>query len=246
MRRARLVASAAGNDLRSWVHHLPAWGCLAAAVAVVGLSLLRSTAHSLFRQALGGPAVAVLGGQLRVGTGWTWLATGILFVVSCTVLLDVSSPWRELTLARGLSRRQWVAARLAALAAGAVAYLGVLLALLAVVALADRHPLLGASGWDEGLWALGLVGLGWFALALRLITGEAWAAFAVPLLLLGVARFGGGASPYLPCAQWIVAMHGLPGTLSVAAGVGYVLLWTLLSGAAALWAAEEKSSEDTR
>ncbi len=127
------------------------------------------------------------------------------------------------------------------MAAGAVAYLGVLLALLAAVALADRaRPLLGASGWDAGLWALGLIGIGWFAMALRLITGEAWAAFAVPLLLLGVARFGGGASPYLPCAQWIVALHGLPGTLSAAAGAGYVLLWTLLSGAAALWAAKAR------
>ncbi len=244
MRRGRLVAASAGNDLRSWAHHLPAWGCLVAAAAIVGLTLLGSGTHSLFRQALGGPEVVVLGGQLHVGAGWTWLAVGTLFIMSLTVLLEVPSRWTQLTLVRGVSRRQWVAARLAALAAGAVVYLSGLLVVMAVVAVADQpRSLVGGIGWDVGLWAVGLVGIGWFAVALRLITGEAWVAFAVPLLLLGVARFGGGAAPYLPFAQWIAALHGLPGTLSVAAGTGYVLLWTLLSGAAAFWAASGRMSE---
>jgi len=228
------------NDLRTWSHYRLAWACLGIAVATVVLHVTGSTGHALFREALGGPTVVRLGGQLRMGAGWTWLLTGVLFVVSTTVLFQPLSPWIQLTLVRGVTPRAWVAARLGALAVGASIYLATLLATMVVVMLVG-HPgplIRAATGWDVGLWLLGLVALGWFSMALVLVTNTAWPALVTPLVLLGMARFGGNAAPYIPFAQWIIGLHGLPGTLTVAAGAGYVLVWTLLSGAAAVrWAA---------
>ena len=240
MRRRGFGSALLLNDLRSWSHHRLAWGCLGIAAAVLVLHVSGSTGPSLFREGLGGPAVVRLGGQLRMGAGWTWLLTGVLFAVSTTVLFEPLSPWIQLTLVRGVTPQAWVAARLGALAVGASVYLATLLATMAVVMLVGHPgPLISVeTGWDVGLWTLGLVALGWFAMALVLVTNTAWPALVSPLILLGVARFGGNAAPYTPFAQWIIGLHGLPGTLTVAVGAAYVLLWTLLSGAVAVrWAA---------
>lgn len=97
--------------------------------------------------------------------------------------------------------------------------------------------------WEVGLWALGLVSLGWLAFALVRATRHAWPAFTMPVVLLGVARFVGNSSPYLPAAQWVAGLHRLPGTLSRRAGAAYLVGWAIVWGAVALWRAKPSLSE---
>ena len=234
------VLAAVRNDLRAWRGYVTPWVCLGLAVGAVELALTGRSLHSVFRQALGGPAVVVVDGRFQVAPGWTWFLTGLLFVVASTVLVDSPSAWARLTLVRHVSPRAWVVARLAALGLGAGAYLtGLVAAMSAAMLFGHPGPLARASSlWDIGLWALGLVSLGWCAFALVLTTGRKWPGFVVPVVLLTFARFGGNLSPYMPFAQSIVGLHGWPGTLSVAAGSAYVLTWIVLCGTAALLAAD--------
>ncbi len=80
-----------------------------------------------------------------------------------------------------------------------------------------------------GLWALALISLGWVQLAVLLVSTIPWASL-VTVVLLGFAVFRGNLAPFLPVAQSIAALHHLPGTLTVADGAAYLLLWTLLCG----------------
>lgn len=235
----RVTRALLGNDLRTWAQRATPWICLGIAMGTAGLALTGPPVHSAFRQALGGPALTVVDGQFTVGPGWTWLLVGVLLVVAVASLVDTPAAWTRLTLVRGVTRRQWAAARLGALALGALLYLAALVATLAVlVLLGHPGPLLDArTSWDVGLIALEFVSLAWFSLALLLVTARAWPALVVPLLLLGVARFGGNVSPYIPFAQSMASFHGQPGTLSVDAGAAYLIAWILLSGALVLWAA---------
>ena len=72
-------------------------------------------------------------------------------------------------------------------------------------------------------------------MALALLTGMLWPSLSITLLLLVLAGFGGALAPYVPFAQWIFALHNLPGTLSVGVGILYVSIWTALSGITVLW-----------
>jgi len=227
-------------DVRAWASHSFPKVCLGTTLGIVLLTVRRGSAvHSLFVQALGGPSVSLSGGQLVLGTDWTWLFTGALYLVAASVLVDIPESWTRLILVRQVTPSTWALARLQALAAGALTNMAILVATLAIVMVVGRsEPLVRLPKlWDIGLWSLGLVSLGWFAQALRLITRQAWPVLVLPLLLLGLARFGGNIAPYVPFAQWIVGLHQLPGTLSVVAGAEYVLAWALLSGAAVVWAA---------
>ena len=209
------------------------------AIGVLELALTGLGRDSVFREALGGPTVVVVDGQVHVSPGWNWLFVCLLYLASTAGAIDNAPGWTRLTIARGVSRRAWAGARLAALAIGALLYLAALLGALGVhVILGPPRPFIRAGLlWDVGLWALGLISVSWFAFALALITRQVWPAFVVTALFLGISRFGGPLSPYLPFAQWMAALHGLPGTLSVQAGVAYVTAWAMLCAAAVLWAA---------
>jgi hypothetical protein len=177
--------------------------------------------------------VAVFGDQLREGIDWTWLLLGLLFALVTLVLLDTDAGWIELTWVRGVSHTRWAVARLVALAVGALSYVAMLVLVLGVAVWSGWWPgplFSGSTIWDMGCWALGLVSLAWGAQALCLVTGVVWPSLALTTLLLGVADFGGVLAPYSPYGQWIVALHHLPGTLSVAAGVLYMALWAIVSG----------------
>ncbi len=239
MRRRAAWGTLARNDLRNWRAQVAPWVCGILAVGAALLKITGPVSHSVVRQAVGGPAVVALGGQLRAGPGWTWFLLAILFVVAATGVIDTPDAWTHLAVIRGAPRRRLAGARLAALAAGAALYAVGLLAALGAVALrTSSAPFLQpATLWGVGVWVLGLVSLGWFAQALKALTRQAWPALVVPLILLAAARYGGNVSPYVPFAQWIVALHGLPGTLSVGSGAAYVLGWLVLSGVVAVWAA---------
>jgi hypothetical protein len=232
MSRPGLVSAALRNDLQSWSGYRYAWALPALATTSVVVSTAGSIQASLFRQALGGPEVEMSGRTLYVGADWTWFFTSTLFLVSTVLLIDQPRGWMRLTFVRGVSPRSWALARLLALCGGAVVYLGILMATLALLMLVRHHvPYVREQTlWDVGLWAVGLVSLGWTAMALTLLLRTGWAAWAVTESLLAVARFGGPASGYVPFAQWMVALHGFPGTLSVSVGIAYVVLWTGCTG----------------
>ena len=215
--------------------------CVGLAVVILGATLARADGRgSLFATALGGPFIAVVGGHLRAGPGWTGFMIGVLFAIACLSMLDTKAGWIDLTVVRDVSQRRWAAARLAALAVGAVAFLAILTGVIALAIMMGWHsgPFVTAkTAWDVGLWMVDLIGIGWFALGLELVTRATWWSFAVMLFVLSIARFGGGLAPYVPFAQGIIALHGLPGTLSVWAGVLYLTGFTLLAGLTALWAA---------
>lgn len=69
MTRRRLLAAALRNDLQTWACHPAPWIPLALTVGAVALSVTRVPAHSVFRTALGGPAVVSQGGSLHVTPG---------------------------------------------------------------------------------------------------------------------------------------------------------------------------------
>lgn len=211
------------NDLRSWLAHRTFFTCGGLAVGVLALTLANTEGRkSIFTAALGGPSVALVDGHLREGPGWTGFVVAVLFVIACFNLLETPPAWIDLTLIRAVPRLHWAAGRLGALTIGALGFFAVLIAVVGVASITGWRsgPLITSrTAWDVGLWALGLISLGWFSLAIALLTGTAWWSFMVTLLLLSVARFGGGMSPYIPFAQWIVALHGLPGTLSVTDGM---------------------------
>lgn len=240
MTRRSLLLRVLALDLRAWASRGFSRVCVGAILGMVLLSLgTRSAQPSLFVDALGGPSIALSGGQLVAGPGWTWLGTGVLYLVTASVLIDTSAAWTQLIRVRRVTPATWALARLGALAGGALTVMAMVVATLAVVMVVGRsEPLIRvAQLWDVGLWVAGLVSLGWFAQALRLLTRQAWLAFVLPLILLALARFGGNLAPYIPFAQWIVGLHQLPGTLSVGAGAAYVLVWAIVSGAVVLWAA---------
>ena len=91
--------------------------------------------------------------------------------------------------------------------------------------------------WEVGLWALGLIGIGWTLMALALLFGGLWLGVSVIFLLLVLAAFGDSVAPFVPFAQSIVGMHDVPGTLNVAGGALYLAIWTILAGIVAVWAA---------
>jgi hypothetical protein len=230
MRETPRLAAVVAYHLHDWGRRPGTRWAVALAAGLVAARALTTgrPAASLFRAVLGGPAVAVLNGHIVIGPGWTWFLTGVLFVVSGVGVMDRDAAWTRLALTRRVSRRQWIAARLLALALGAVGFLTLLLLLLAAVVMIHPQsgPLFTAPiVWDVGLWALGLIALAWTAQAFTLVTRTGWWSLVGPLVLLGLARFGGSLSPYLPFAQWMVGLHDLPGTLSVTAGAIYVALW---------------------
>lgn len=233
-----------GNDLRYWMTRRVFALSLGLEVIVLGLKLAGVGGHGpLFAAALGGPMVTVIGGHLKEGPGWTGFVISVLFVIACLNMLDITVGWIDLTVVRDTSQRRWAAARLAALALGALVFLAVLTGVMewAVVIGWRSGPVVTAkTAWDVGVWALDLISLGWFALSLELVTGTTWWSFSGPLLALGIARFGDGLSPYLPFAQWIMALHGLPGTLSVRTGALYLTGFTLLTGIMVLWTAPRR------
>jgi hypothetical protein len=186
---------------------------------------------------LGGPPVTVLAGRLQIGPPWTWLLLGLLFVVASVPLVQLDAAAISLTLVRGVSRRRWAAARLAAVAAGACAFLTLAVAVAAVTVFIGWRsgPLLTSRGaGDIGLWALGLTGLGWWQLALGILCDTPWPGFTAAVLLLGVSAFGSSLAPFVPVAQTIVALHGLPGTLSWAGGAWFLAGWTAVGAIAVL------------
>lgn len=233
-----------GNDLRYWMTRRAFPLSLGLAVIVLGLKLASGGRQgSLFAAALGGPMVAVVGGRLAAGPGWTGFVISVLFVVACLSMLDTQVGWIDLTVVRDASQRRWATARLAALALGALIFLAALtgVMVLAVVLTWRAGPVVTATSvWDVGVWALDLISLGWFALVLELLTGTPWWSFAGTLFVLSIARFGGGLAPYMPFAQWIIALHGLPGTLSIRTGGLYLTGFTLLAGITVLWAAPRR------
>lgn len=244
MRRPVRWSALLVNDLHQWMTRRAFAVGLGLAVVVLGLTLAGANRPgSLFAATLGGPAVAMVGGRLEEGPGWTGFVIGVLFVVACLSMLDTQAGWIDLTVVRDASSRRWVGARLAALAVGAVGFLAILMGVLALVMVMGWHsgPLVtGKTAWDVGIWALNLISVAWFALGLELITGTTWWSFAITLLVLSIARFGGGLAPYMPFAQWIIALHGLPGTLSISAGALYLTGFTLLAGFVAVWAAPRR------
>lgn len=221
--------------LIDWIHH---WGPRVAgilAAIVVTLTAAGSGGHgaSLVHAVLGGPDVVVLDGRLQMGSGWTWLVLGLLFVVASFPLIECDPAVAAVLLVRGASRRDWALSRLVALAVSALAFQAVLLAILALAVVVGWRPgpFLGSgTAWDMGLWALALISLGWVQLAVSLVSTATWTSLVTAVLLLGFAAFGGNLAPFLPVAQSIIALHHLPGTLTVADGAAYLLLWTLLCG----------------
>lgn len=93
------------------------------------------------------------------------------------------------------------------------------------------------DAWELGLWAMGLISMGWFEMALVLLTGAWWPSLSVTFLLLVLAAFGGGLAPYMPFAQWIAALHNVPGTLGFGGGFLYLTLWAVLSAGTVLYGA---------
>jgi hypothetical protein len=229
-------------DLRSWLTRPEFSVALVLAVLVVVIALWGAPAHgaSLFRTVMGGPVVGFVGDQLRAGPDWTWFVVGVLFLVGCLGSVDTNPAWIGLVLVRGTSPARWALARLLTLAVGAVLFFVVLAAVIWLAAATGwRHvPFLSArTSWDFWLWPLGLVSVAWFAMAMTLVAGTVWPSLALAFLLLGLARFGGNLSPYIPFSQWIVDLHGLPGTLSVPSGVLYVAVWAVVLAATVFAAA---------
>lgn len=189
-------------DLRRWMAHRAYAVCVGLAVVVLELAVADAGDRgSLFSAVLGGPAVAVVGGRLREGPGWTGFVIGVLFVIACLSMLDTKAEWIDLIVVRDVSQRRWAAARLAALAVGAIVFLAVLTGAIALAIATGWYsgPLVTAKTvWDVGLWVVGLISIGWFALGLDLVTGTTRWSLPVTLLVLSLARFGGGLAPYMP------------------------------------------------
>ena len=184
-------------------------------------------------------------GQLREGPGWTGFMMEVLFLVAGLSLLDTTSRWRDLTLIRGVPPWLWAAGRLGALAIGALGFLTLLMGVMELAVVTGWHsgPLVSpTTAWDVGLWALELIGLTWFTLAIHRLTDTLWWSFLATLFLLSLARFGGGLSPYNPFAQWMVGLHHLPGTLSVTQSALYLLVITVCSGLVVLLAPRPSGS----
>lgn len=223
------------NDLRTWLAHRTWYvgGGLAIGLIAVTLATTTPDSSSLFTVVLGGPTVAWAHGQLREGPGWTGFMMEVLFLVAGLSLLDTPSQWRDLMLIRGVPPGRWAAGRLGALAIAALGFLTLLIGVmgLAVVTRWQSGPLVSPiTAWDVGLWALDLIGLAWFTLAIHRLTDTLWWSFLATLCLLSLARFGGGLSPDNPFAQWMVGLHHLPGTLSVTQSALYLLGITVCSG----------------
>ncbi|MCL8209306.1 MAG: hypothetical protein K6V97_14740 [Actinomycetia bacterium] len=238
-------------DLQSWLTRPTFRVALALAVLVVVIALRGAPAQgaALFRTVLGGPAVGLMGGQLRTGPGWTGFVVGVLFLVACLGSVDTDPAWICLVLARGASRARWALARLLTLAVGAVLFFAVLVAVIGLAFAVGWRPgpfLSSATSWDFWLWPLGLISVAWFAMAVALVAGTVWPSLACTFLLLSLARFGGNLAPYIPFSQWIVDLHGLPGTLSVVSGVLYVAVWAIVSAGAVFAAAGIRLGEAGR
>lgn len=226
-----------------WTHVQAWWGHGTPRVAgllvvlVVGLTAPASGPHvSRVAAVLSGPRVTVLAGQLQIGPPWTWLLLSLLFVVASLPLVQLDPAPISLTLVRGVSRRQWAVARLLTVVVAAVAFLALVVLVAAVTLVIRPHPGLlvtASAAKDLGLWALSLTGLGWWQIGAGMVAPSAWPGFVTVVLLLGFSGFGSVFSPWLPTAQTILALHGLPGTLSVVAGAWYLGGWTALGGTAA-------------
>ncbi len=133
---------------------------------------------------------------------------------------------------RGVPPWRWAAGRLGASAVGALVFLMLLMVRMGLAGLTGwRSGSLLSSNtvWDVELWAVELIGLAWFTLAINCLMNAVWWSFLATLFLLSLARFGGGVSPYIPLAQWMVGLHRLPGTLSITDGMLYLLGFTLFS-----------------
>lgn len=221
--------------LIDWIHHggPRVAGILAAIVVTLTVAGVGGHGVSLAHAVLGGPDVVVLDGRLQMGSGWTWLVLGLLFVVASFPLIEGDPAGAAVLLVRGASRRDWALSRLIALAVGALAFEAILLSILALAVVIGWRPgpFLGSgAAWDLGLWALALTSLGWVQLAVSLVSTTSWTSLVTAVLLLGCAAFGGNLAPFLPVAQSIIALHHLPGTLTVADGAAYLLLWTVFCG----------------
>lgn len=227
------------NDLIIWAKRPTTAVSMGFAVMVVVLGLIgASTRAPLFPAVLGGPAIAVVNGRIHAGSDGIWFVTSALFVTTSLNLIDVHDAWVDLMLVRGLSRIRWTMVRLVALMVGAMVFMGILVSVLGVALLIGwRHTpfITSTTAWDMGVWVLCLISLGWFAMALELWLGTTWWSLMITWLLLGVARFGGEVSPYIPFSQSIVALHHLPGTLGIRVGASYLGVWTMASGATVLW-----------
>ena len=228
------------NDLLTWINHKSSMGAEIATLLVISLALAERHADSrpLFVAVLGGPSVRVIQGRLIEGlNGWTWFMTCVLFAISVTGLFDTPPEWVRLTLIRTRSRSQWALARLVALLALALGFFAILMGFLAGAVVTGITPgpfTTWTSLWDVALWALGLLAMGWFEMALTLLTRSVWWGLSATFLLLGLAAFGGQWAPFIPFAQWIVAMHNHPGTLSITQGILYLSGWTVFWGGAVL------------
>lgn len=227
------------SDLIIWVKRPTTAVSMGVAVMVVALGLVgASTQEPLFPAVLGGPGIAVVNGQIHAGSDWIWFVTGALFVTTSLNLISAHDAWVDLVLVRGISSIRWGIARLVAIMVGAMVFMAILVSFLGGVFLMGWRsvPLItSTTAWDMGVWVLCLISLGWFAMALELWLGTTWWSLMITWLLLGVARFGGEVSPYIPFSQSIVALHHLPGTLGIRAGASYLGAWTMASGATVLW-----------
>ncbi len=203
------------------------------AIGLLAIALAHSSSQqSLFTAVLGGPTVTVIDRHLREGPGWTGFTMEVLFLVAVFSLLDTTSRWRDLTVIRGVPPWRWAAGRLGASAVGALVFLMLLMVRMGLAGLTGwRSGSLLSSNtvWDVELWAVELIGLAWFTLAINCLMNAVWWSFLATLFLLSLARFGGGVSPYIPLAQWMVGLHRLPGTLSITDGMLYLLGFTLFS-----------------
>jgi hypothetical protein len=230
------------NELMCWAHRRSSFVVSMASIILLILSLMGEHAHQvpLFVAILGGPSVGVSYGHLgEARNGWTWFLINVFFAVSISGLIDSGSSWVRLTLIRDGSRLRWAAARLFSILLVALGFLAILVAVIALGVIGGHsEPLITRSTlWEIGLWALGLICIGWCEAAITLLTGSLWLALSTILLLLVFAGFGGSLAPFMPFAQWIVGMHNLPGTMGVSGGSLYLAAWTTLAGATALWVA---------
>ena len=239
------------NDILVWVGRKSSLGMLIGTILTVGVTLAWSdggrAGHPLFISVLGGPPVAVVFGRLGEGYGWPWLLVGVLFAWSVTGMMDTGSEWVGLVLVREVSRIRWATAKLVSLAILALGYVAILLLILGIAVLFGwRSGPLVTSGtaWDVGLWAVGLVSIAWFEMAVSMVASALWLSVSLTTLLLVLAAFGGPLAPYVPFSQWIAELHNLPGTLSVSAGVLYLALWASLSGATVVWVAHLRLAQN--
>lgn len=183
---------------------------------------------------LGGPPLALIGGQVQAGAPWVWLLQYGLFMMVISHLVGGTGDWQWVALqrVRGISPGQWAMGQL--MASGALACLWVIVMSVIAMTASLFHgiPMRGTGTVLPGL-ALAMFGL-WAAAAplvisQRLLGDERLGVLLVGLLVI-IASNGSPLIYWSPFGYAIVSLRTvIPMGLSFLCLTAWITLWGLMS-----------------